>query len=183
MLPFDLLFWETARKESLAVQLPGGPRPTDVYIFREFYCNEPRCDCRRVILQISSAETRRVVASLNYAFEPPGPPFEDEPQLFVDPLNPQSSMADGFLELFSRMIQEDPSRRERLIEHYERWKRVVDDPAHPDHSKVRSPSHDDPGFRPAFPGPEPLRRSGPRVGPNDPCPCGSGRKYKKCCGG
>ncbi|HEB94982.1 MAG TPA: hypothetical protein ENI96_00960 [Sedimenticola thiotaurini] len=24
--------------------------------------------------------------------------------------------------------------------------------------------------------------SGPRVGRNDPCPCGSGRKYKKCCG-
>ena len=25
-------------------------------------------------------------------------------------------------------------------------------------------------------------RSGPRVGRNDPCPCGSGKKYKKCCG-
>lgn len=22
----------------------------------------------------------------------------------------------------------------------------------------------------------------PTVGRNDPCPCGSGRKYKKCCG-
>jgi uncharacterized protein YecA (UPF0149 family) len=21
-----------------------------------------------------------------------------------------------------------------------------------------------------------------RVGRNDPCPCGSGKKYKKCCG-
>lgn len=29
----------------------------------------------------------------------------------------------------------------------------------------------------------PLRHTGPRVGPNDPCPCGSGKKYKKCCGG
>jgi uncharacterized protein len=28
---------------------------------------------------------------------------------------------------------------------------------------------------------EPLRRSTPRVGRNDPCPCGSGKKYKKCC--
>jgi hypothetical protein len=25
-------------------------------------------------------------------------------------------------------------------------------------------------------------RSGPKVGRNDPCPCGSGKKYKKCCG-
>ena len=28
---------------------------------------------------------------------------------------------------------------------------------------------------------EPIRRSEPRVGRNDPCPCGSGKKYKKCC--
>ena len=25
-------------------------------------------------------------------------------------------------------------------------------------------------------------RKGKKVGPNDPCPCGSGKKYKKCCG-
>ena len=25
-------------------------------------------------------------------------------------------------------------------------------------------------------------RSGPKVGRNDPCPCGSGKKYKHCCG-
>ncbi|VGO21381.1 preprotein translocase subunit SecA [Pontiella sulfatireligans] len=28
----------------------------------------------------------------------------------------------------------------------------------------------------------PVRHDGPKVGRNDPCPCGSGRKYKKCCG-
>jgi hypothetical protein len=27
-----------------------------------------------------------------------------------------------------------------------------------------------------------IRREAPRVGRNDPCPCGSGKKYKKCCG-
>ena len=29
---------------------------------------------------------------------------------------------------------------------------------------------------------EPVVSSGPKVGRNDPCPCGSGKKYKKCCG-
>lgn len=29
---------------------------------------------------------------------------------------------------------------------------------------------------------ETLRREGPKVGRNDPCPCGSGRKYKQCHG-
>lgn len=27
----------------------------------------------------------------------------------------------------------------------------------------------------------PFVRSGPKIGRNDPCPCGSGKKYKKCC--
>jgi hypothetical protein len=30
---------------------------------------------------------------------------------------------------------------------------------------------------------DPIRSETPKVGRNEPCPCGSGRKYKKCCGG
>jgi preprotein translocase subunit SecA len=29
---------------------------------------------------------------------------------------------------------------------------------------------------------QPIKRSQAKVGRNDPCPCGSGKKYKKCCG-
>jgi len=28
----------------------------------------------------------------------------------------------------------------------------------------------------------PVKREGKKIQPNDPCPCGSGRKYKQCCG-
>ncbi len=35
---------------------------------------------------------------------------------------------------------------------------------------------------PAEPAAQPYKRTNPKVGRNDPCPCGSGRKYKKCCG-
>ncbi len=28
---------------------------------------------------------------------------------------------------------------------------------------------------------QPVRKADKKVGPNDPCPCGSGKKYKKCC--
>jgi len=27
-----------------------------------------------------------------------------------------------------------------------------------------------------------ITRDSPKIGRNDPCPCGSGKKYKKCCG-
>jgi len=30
--------------------------------------------------------------------------------------------------------------------------------------------------------PAPITRSEPKIGRNDPCPCGSGKKHKKCCG-
>jgi preprotein translocase subunit SecA len=30
--------------------------------------------------------------------------------------------------------------------------------------------------------PVPVQRKQPKVGRNDPCICGSGKKYKKCCG-
>jgi len=30
--------------------------------------------------------------------------------------------------------------------------------------------------------PVPIQKSGPKIGRNEPCPCGSGKKYKKCCG-
>jgi SEC-C motif-containing protein len=29
---------------------------------------------------------------------------------------------------------------------------------------------------------KPFVKAGPKVGRNDPCPCGSGQKFKKCCG-
>ena len=29
---------------------------------------------------------------------------------------------------------------------------------------------------------ETVRREEPKTGRNNPCPCGSGKKYKKCCG-
>ncbi|MDA8018921.1 MAG: SEC-C domain-containing protein [Thermoanaerobaculia bacterium] len=32
------------------------------------------------------------------------------------------------------------------------------------------------------PPPKPTVRATPKIGRNEPCPCGSDRKYKKCCG-
>ena len=34
---------------------------------------------------------------------------------------------------------------------------------------------------PDFPAPTPIVRQQPKIGRNDPCPCGSGLKFKKCC--
>ena len=38
-----------------------------------------------------------------------------------------------------------------------------------------------PAFDSASGAPAPHRRMAAKLSPNDPCPCGSGKKYKKCC--
>jgi SEC-C motif-containing protein len=35
--------------------------------------------------------------------------------------------------------------------------------------------------RPVRQGPAPVKSAQTKVGRNDPCPCGSGKKYKRCC--
>ena len=62
-------------------------------------------------------------------------------------------------------------------------RRKCSNPAHPTHCLgPTSPARPCPW--PILPSP-PSNRSAtplPRIGRNDPCPCGSGKKYKKCCG-
>lgn len=93
----------------------------------------------------------------------------------LDPLNPQTAMSSAFLELTSEMLARDHSYHDRLVHHYRMWKTVVDDPSHSDQAKLFAIRGE-----PDVP-PRPCRRQTPKIGPNDPCPCGSGLKYKKCC--
>jgi len=48
--------------------------------------------------------------------------------------------------------------------------------AAPAATAVKAPSRREPSRRQA------AQRASKKVGRNDPCPCGSGQKYKKCCG-
>lgn len=178
MKAFHMLFPEVARDESRsAAVFESDDLPNRTYLFQEAYCAIPKCDCRRVILSVIDTENGRLVATISHGFEPPKPPFDEFGQTFLDPLNPQSEYSDELLELFRGMIEHDPAYHDRLVRHYKMWKRVVDDPRHPDHERIRASR---PGVGSSPPS-TPIRRSGPKVGPNDPCPCGSGRKFKKCC--
>ena len=48
---------------------------------------------------------------------------------------------------------------------------------------VQTESDGSPGEAPMpRPKPAPIRRQVAKVGRNEPCPCGSGKKYRNCCG-
>lgn len=182
MMAFDFIFPDLAQQEARTFLISGdGDLPAGAYVFREFYCEQTRCDCRRVLLHVHWAEGDEIAASISYAFDPPDHPYRVEEQIFLDPLNPQTSKADTLLWMFEEMIAHDSAYRERLIRHYELWKSVVDDEKHPQHNKLRPHMRVDRSYTPVFPEREPVRRAGPKVGRNAPCPCGSGLKNKACC--
>ncbi len=76
-------------------------------------------------------------------------------------------------EFFSNVL--NPKKEHYLLELYKRkydkFKKLCPE-------RFKLPEKDAEDYYPA----EPYRRTGPKVGRNDPCPCGSGKKHKKCCG-
>jgi len=144
---FDL---DLAQRETrVAYPDPPSGLPAGPLLFRELYCDEPRCDCRRVLILVSDGKGT-ILAGLNYQFEPPRPGDPEPSQLEIDPLNPQSRYSARLRDLFEWMVS-DRAYHDRLVRHYTLFKAAVDDPGHPRHAAVRSPAHDAPDHRPAFP--------------------------------
>ncbi len=180
MVSFNTLFSDVESRELRSITPVGDPYlPERPFAFHELFCREPACDCRRVMLNVIDVEQGRHVATINHAFEPPEARFADDGQTFLDPLNPQTDASPALLALFVKMIASDRDYRERLERHYRMWKQVVDDPAHPGQSHL-PPPEDGASVAAAV---ATFRRATAKVGANDRCPCGSGRKYKVCCRG
>jgi hypothetical protein len=79
-------------------------------------------------------------------------------------------------------LKRKPESIEDTVAELQRWAAFRPRPpkpaSKPAHRELSPP-------RAIVPAPQPqtaLRSSEPRVGRNEPCPCGSGKKYKKCCG-
>ena len=86
-----------------------------------------------------------------------------------DPLVEYKMAAFDMFEALTASIQEETVRRMYAVtpKRQEERTQVV---------KVTGTNKDDSA------GPRIVKRAGRKVYPNDPCPCGSGKKYKQCCG-
>ena len=180
MLPFDALFPEMNPRECRSITLlkDTGVMKQGSYAFRESYCTDRGCDCRRVLVSVYHMERMEHLATISHSFELPEPDSGFE-QTFLDPMNIQTPQSGPLLQIFCNVVSGDPEYRARLVRHYTIWKEVVDDPGHPEHLKLLTILANANGTRP--PKGIPARRTTPKIGQNDPCPCGSGKKYKKCC--
>jgi hypothetical protein len=187
-------FPEIAEQETRTLNVLGNgarlPLPENEYGFTESYCNEKGCDCRRVMIRVVTPDCTESLATINMGFD------SDQPLAgpFLDPLSPQSPYADTLMQYFLAEINNDHAYLARLQRHYVMFKEMLEghryrgQPFEASGSVVRAKQ--DPGqlsdlldtltsaTRPDW---SPVRRSSKKIGRNDPCPCGSGKKYKKCC--
>ncbi len=122
---------EVAQGETRSIWIRGDPNavaaaaaPTDNYGFLEYYCDDPTCDCQRVLIIVQAASTGRTVATISHSFDPPPAGGIVSEQTFLDPLNPQSPFAAEMLRLF-RDVALDDRYTNRLRRHYRMVKDLV----------------------------------------------------------
>lgn len=177
--PFYELFPEVARAEtrSITVLKAGSVLPAGTYGFVEMFCNDERCDCRRAFIQVLADVSPRLrdngpMATISFGWEEESFyrkwaafPLSNEglaelkgPALAS--MAPQSTYASELLVQFKILVH-DEAYVERIARHYSAYRKVIDS---------RGPKTN-----------LTVVRSEPKPGMNQPCPCGSGRKYKRCC--
>jgi hypothetical protein len=168
--PFYERFPEIARQETRTIIALNDPDlPSDEYGLIEAYCNEPNCDCRRVFFNVHASHRNEIVAVIAYGWE--GREYyarwfgDDDPKILrelqgpaLNSWSPQSELAPALLERVEWVLQ-DKHYIARIKRHYKMFRATVDNAAR-----------------------EPGRSRARKIGRNDPCPCGSGEKYKRCCG-
>jgi hypothetical protein len=139
MKAFFTRYPREAAQETRTILVPSGePVPADSYGFIEFFCAEPGCDCRRVLVSVVARSTQRVMATLNYGWETVefyrrwshGDDMAQEMAgASLEPLATQTEYAHYFLGVFCEMISADSAYGRRIRRHYEMFKRPEDNGA------------------------------------------------------
>ena len=177
--PLYELFPEIAASETRSIAILSSEElPLGKYGFVELFCNEEGCDCRRVFINVVAeadgphSTAANPLATISYGWEAESfyrdwasfPLSKADLEELKGPalasMSRQTKYAPMFLQQFETLLQ-DEAYAARIVRHYQMYRDAID----------RGKSK--PALAPV--------RAGPKPGRNEPCPCGSGKKYKKCC--
>jgi hypothetical protein len=101
--------------------------------------------------------------------------------VLVDLDSVKESIAEGQTRVRKILERCCPTGIGDTIEELQHWAAFAEKPA-PEPGSLPPPPDVDVVRNPAGPSASPVLSRGRRIGRNDPCPCGSGKKFKKCCG-
>jgi hypothetical protein len=138
--PFDEYFHELAETETRVLTIPlggSGGLPADAYAFRELFCNERNCDCRRVFFSVISESQKRTEAIVAYGWETKAfyAKWMRKPDLatlvelqgpILNPGSPQSPLAPAILRLTEEVLLKDPVYVERIKRHYALFRQTIE---------------------------------------------------------
>ena len=117
-----------------AVSDPTGGLPIGEYVFLDHYCNNPFCDCRRVMFRVVEYKSYETLAYIHYGWE--SEEFYRKLSgsrhvahrgrtAVLDPDREQSELAPALLKHFQKFIRRNEAFVGQLREHYEMFKRAV----------------------------------------------------------
>jgi hypothetical protein len=132
------------------------------YFIDDLYCIDPRCNCETVhlfFIKNDKAVLNSFVARLNF-----NKGFKIDENTF-----PEKDAR----KIFKKWQESDPDALDVLKGRYKEIKDI---------GKNLIEKHTKNGKLPVNPKNSILSTRKDKIGRNDPCPCGSGKKYKKCCG-
>ena len=129
-----------AERETRSITIPkqlSSGLPAGEYGFLEMYCNERKCDCRRVFFYVVSPPGKEPLAVIAYGWE--NPEFyarwmrDDSPEIIeelkgpsLNMASPQSNLAPAILELVKEALLQDKSYVERIKTHYRMFREKID---------------------------------------------------------
>ena len=130
-------FPDIAEKESKFIILSENNKyglPSGNYLFVEMFCNDKKCDCRRVFLMVFSSVFNKAEAVICWGwdtrdFYKKWLGFYDKEEIneLIGPaLNQtsyQSNLAPKILEMFKEILLQDTNYCERIKEHYKLFKK------------------------------------------------------------
>ncbi len=192
--PFFKFLPEVADKEMRIIKVFDDSHwnlPADVYGFFEMFCSEKQCDCRRVFFNVMT-ERQGNVATIAYGWETPtfyarwiGTNDRSVIEEMLGPnlnvLSPQSKIAPQILKMFKDVLLVDVDYINSIKRHYELMKDKVNGMSDLEYSVLAESKGIMRENSNVFPFPMPVRNFNRSIGRNDPCPCGSGKKFKQCC--
>jgi hypothetical protein len=133
------------------------------YVVFEYYCDKPSCDCQSLTASImklgdDGGPIKKNLAVVNYDWSSQA--SQCVPTL--DEQSPRTAMALHLLEVYKKFVHH-PDYLARIKNQYARVKQIASKKELKKQSSQQKISVN------------------PSIGRNDPCPCGSNKKYKKCC--
>ncbi|MGB0784413.1 MAG: SEC-C metal-binding domain-containing protein [Marinomonas sp.] len=143
---------------------PALPDDAEYSIF-EHFPQTTDLNCKMAVIEIfrphEAYELGHVILEASVVIDYDWSSNATNPQPVLAPESPKDELALNLFEAF-KIVLEDDEYQKRLNEHCLRLKKILSQPKRQSINKS-------------------VKNAARHIGRNDPCPCGSGKKYKKCC--